>query len=109
MLTVQQVNAASGLFGPLPLDGDLSLLGGLQPSTESVYITCGDQEMFMDHTLEFSEAIRRRNPGLELRVEVAAGEVHDWLVLEGTLGVVGSATRRMRRWALNRLRCRTLD
>lgn len=87
----------------LPLDGDLSWLPGIESAAESLYITCGHQEVFRDHVLAFSEAVRVRNKGLELKLDVAACEVHDAILLEGSIGVVGDATLRMRRWASARL------
>lgn len=97
----------------LPMDGDLGWLRGIQDLTSSMYITCGYQEIMRDDILAFSEAIRLRNPDLDLRVEVAARAVHDSLAFEGVygfvLGCVGGATRRMRRWALTRFGSRGLS
>lgn len=87
----------------LPLDGDLGWLQSIQRVTKSMYVTCGEQEVFRDHVFAFSEAIRSRNEDLILRVDVGAGEVHDALLLEGSRNVEGVAIRRMREWASSRL------
>lgn len=102
----------SGLVGAHPalaLGGGLDWLQSIQRATESLYITCGDQEVFHDHVLALSEAIRRRNQDLILRVDVGAGEVHDALLLEGSHNVIGDATRKMRGWAASRLKLGELD
>lgn len=87
----------------LPLDGDLTWMGNIKHVTESIYITCGYEEVFRDSVLSFHEAIRQRNPGLELKLEVGFHEVHDCILLEGVHGVIGDATRRMHSWAASRL------
>lgn len=87
----------------LPLDGDLTWMGNIKHVTESIYITCGHKEVFRDPVLSFYEAICRRNPDLEAKLEVGSHEVHDWILLEGVHGVIGDATRRMHAWAASRL------
>ncbi|KAK2611743.1 hypothetical protein N8I77_005067 [Diaporthe amygdali] len=87
----------------LPLDSDLPWLGNIKHFTESIYITCGHEEVFRDHVLSFSEAVRRWNPDLEVKLEVGLGEVHDCILLEGVHGVFGDATQRMQAWAASRL------
>ena len=95
--------ASSAAHPALSLDGDLHLLNGIQDVTKSLYITCGNEEVFRDDVRAFSEAVRRRNPDLELQMDNGIGEVHDALLLEGELGFVGDATRRMRQWASTQL------
>lgn len=87
----------------LPLDGDLTWMGNIKHVTESIYITCGYEEVFRDSVMSFHEAVRRRNPDLEVNLEVGSHEVHDWILLEGVDGVIGDATRRMHSWATSRL------
>ncbi|KAJ0163188.1 hypothetical protein CTA2_3377 [Colletotrichum tanaceti] len=84
---------------PLPLDGDLEWFGEIRAVSKSLYITAGAQELFRDDVRAFAEAVRRRNPGLDLTLDVAANEVHDAILLEGELNLVGDATKRMRKWA----------
>lgn len=87
----------------LPLDSDLTWLGNIKHVTESIYITCGHEEVFRDHEMSFSEAVRRMNPDVEVRLEVGAREVHDCILLEGVHVVIGDATQRMQAWAASRL------
>ncbi|KAL1861654.1 hypothetical protein Daus18300_008770 [Diaporthe australafricana] len=89
----------------LPLDGDITWLGSIKHVTKSVYITCGHEEVFMDNVLAFSEAVRRMNPGLEVKLRVGPHEVHDSMLLEGIDGVIGDATKEMQAWAASRLQC----
>ncbi|KAH7029924.1 Alpha/Beta hydrolase protein, partial [Microdochium trichocladiopsis] len=93
----------SGAHPALPLDGNLGWLGAIQRLTGSLYVTCGYQEVFRDDILSFAEAVRLRNPGLDVKVDVGAREVHDAILLEGAHAVVGDATRRMRAWASSQL------
>lgn len=87
----------------LPLDGDLTWLGNIKNVSESIYITCGHEEVFRDPVLSFCEALRRMNPGMEVKLEIGAHEVHDCILIEGVYGVIGYATKRMQSWAASRL------
>lgn len=87
----------------LPLEGDLTWMGNIKHVIESIYITCGHEEVFRDSVLSFHEAIRRRNPGLEVKLEVGSHEVHDCILLEGVHAAIGDVTRRMLSWAASRL------
>lgn len=87
----------------LPLDGDLTWLGNIQHVSKSIYITCGHEEVFRDPVLSFSEAVRRMNPGMEVKLDIGPHEVHDCILLEGVHGVIGDATQKMRSWAASRL------
>ncbi|WQF76653.1 Putative alpha/beta hydrolase-3 [Colletotrichum destructivum] len=84
---------------PMPLDGDLEWFGEIQAVSKSIYITTGAQEVFRDDVRAFAEAVRRRNPDLDFKLDVAANEVHDSILLEGEFDAVGDATKRMRQWA----------
>ncbi|GJD05398.1 alpha/beta hydrolase [Colletotrichum higginsianum] len=90
---------ASNPHQPMPLDGDLEWFGEIQAVSKSIYITAGAQEVFRDDIRAFAEAVRRRNPDLDFKLDVAANEVHDSILLEGVFDVVGDATKRMRQWA----------
>lgn len=93
---------ATAAHPALPLDGDRSWFGTIHGVTEALYVSCGGHEVFRDHVCAFSEAVRIRNPKLKSTLEVAPGEVHDWILLEGNHGLIGDATERMRRWASSR-------
>lgn len=83
----------------LPLDGDLTWLGNIKHVSESIYITCGHEEVFRDPVLSFCEALRRRNPGMEVKLDIGPHEVHDCILLEGVHDVIGDTTRKMQAWA----------
>lgn len=87
----------------MPLDGDLNWLRSIERITESMYITCGHLEVFLDAVLSFGEAVRRMNTNMEVKLEVGPHEIHDCILLEGVHGVIGDATRRMQVWAASRL------
>ncbi|EFQ29331.1 alpha/beta hydrolase fold protein [Colletotrichum graminicola] len=83
---------------PLPLDGDPEWFGEVQTVAKAVYFTAGGQEVFRDDVRAFAEAVRRCNPDVDFKLDVAANEVHDSILLEAELGVAGDATKRMRQW-----------
>lgn len=82
----------------LPADADESWLDGLGTVVQKVYVTVGGQEMFRDQGILISQTIRTRNPGIDMEVEVADKEAHDFILLEGETRVVGDATSRMKAW-----------
>ncbi|KXH37554.1 alpha/beta hydrolase fold protein [Colletotrichum simmondsii] len=84
---------------PLALDGDMEWFGEIHTIAKSVYVTAGAQEVFCDDSRTFAEAVRRRNPGLDVQLEIAATEVHDGILIESEREVIGDASRRMRGWA----------
>ncbi|KAK1639086.1 alpha/beta hydrolase [Colletotrichum phormii] len=84
---------------PLALDGDMEWFGEIHTIAKSVYVTAGAQEVFCNDSRVFAEAVRRRNPGLNVQLEVAATEVHDGILIESEFGMIGDASQRMRSWA----------
>lgn len=84
---------------PLALDGDMEWFGEIHNISKSVYVTAGAQEVFCDDARIFAEAVRRRNPGLDVQLEVAATEVHDGILIESECEVIGDASLKMRSWA----------
>lgn len=87
----------------LPLDGDLTWLGNIKHVSESIYITCGHEEVFRDPVLSFCEVLRRMSAGMEVKLDIGPHEVHDCILIEGVHGVIGDATQRMQSWAASRL------
>lgn len=83
----------------LPADADdEKWLDGMDRVVKKVYVTCGRHEILRDQGIEMAEAIRRRNSGVDVRLEVADKEAHDFMLLEGERRLVGDATARMRAW-----------
>ena len=87
----------------LPLEGDPAWLSRFDTVVNAVYLRAGKQEMFLDHNVQFAELLRRQCDKLELQVELAEKEAHDFLLLEGMASVKGEATRSMQQWATTRL------
>lgn len=78
---------------------DEKWLDGMDRIVKRVYVTCGRHEILRDQGIEIAERIRRRNSqGVEVKLEVAEKEAHDFILLEGERRVVGDATVRMRSW-----------
>ncbi|KAF9875447.1 hypothetical protein CkaCkLH20_07267 [Colletotrichum karsti] len=93
----------SHLAMAMPMDGDLAWLDEMSSATKSLYITGGQQEAFRDDIRAFSEQISCSKNDLDLLVELAEHEAHDFILLEGQTGRVGDATSRMRNWAAAQL------
>lgn len=81
-----------------PLDVDASWLNGLNTVVDSVYVTVGKKEILYDQGVRIADMIRRLNPPVELRMEEAEKEAHDFILVEGWIGQAGDATQRMKRW-----------
>ncbi|KAK1753011.1 Alpha/Beta hydrolase protein [Echria macrotheca] len=94
-----EVEKREGKGWAMPADVDTEAwFEGLHGIVKSMYITVGGQEVFLDQCVHFAEAIRRGNPGLDVRFEVVGHEAHDWIMLEGGDMEDGDAMRRMRAW-----------
>lgn len=91
---------AKGEGWSLPLDVPAVWLDGIDSVVKSLYVTAGEQEIWRDHGILFAETVRRRNPGLEVTLEVPENEPHDFILVEGENSVVGDATKRMRSWVV---------
>lgn len=81
-----------------PTDVDDSWFDGFSSICRNIYVTAGEQEVLRDQCTFFVERVSRRNPGLEVRLEIAENEAHDFILLEGENKIVGDATVRMRSW-----------
>ncbi|KAK5662198.1 hypothetical protein OQA88_8103 [Cercophora sp. LCS_1] len=98
--SVCQAEMEGGNVWCWPVDGDCEKwFTGLDEVVEMVYVTVGAQEVFLDQGVEFAEAVRRGNPGLDVKLEISKNEAHDWILLEGGAGEDGDAMVRMRNWA----------
>ncbi|KAK6450849.1 hypothetical protein FP744_10007099 [Trichoderma asperellum] len=82
----------------LPTDIDGPWFDGVSRICRNLYVTVGQHEVLRDHGVEFAECIALRNPGLDVRLEIAEKEAHDFILLEGNSKIVGDATTRMRTW-----------
>lgn len=82
----------------LMADVDEKWLDGMGNIVRKVYVTCGKHEILRDQGIEIAESIRARNADVEVKLEVAEKEAHDFILLEGQRQVVGDATTRMRSW-----------
>ena len=82
----------------LTADVDEKWLDGMGNIARKVYVTCGKHEILRDQGIGIAESIRARNADVEVKLEVAEEEAHDFILLEGQNQVVGDATTRMRNW-----------
>ncbi|KAK3997874.1 Alpha/Beta hydrolase protein [Cladorrhinum sp. PSN332] len=71
---------------------------GLEGVVKHVYVTAGEEEVFLDQSVRIAEVVRNANPKLDVRLEVTKGEAHDWILMEGEKKADGDATKRMRSW-----------
>lgn len=82
----------------LPVDVDDEWLDGMGRVVRQVYVTCGKHEVLRDQGIAIAESIRKRNGDVDVKLEVAEKEAHDFILLEGERRHVGDATVRMRTW-----------
>ncbi|KAJ9150144.1 Alpha/beta-hydrolase [Coniochaeta hoffmannii] len=87
-----------GLGWAMPVDADETWFDGLSKATKALYVTVGRQEIIRDQGLVWADRIRRRNKDVQVTLEIADNEAHDFILLEGMHNVVGDATVRMRKW-----------
>ncbi|KAK4121991.1 alpha/beta-hydrolase [Parathielavia appendiculata] len=93
-----EVKQRKGWAMPMDLEDAEGWFGGLDGVVKEVYVTAGEQEVLLDHGVAFADAVRRGNPGMEVRLEVMKNEAHDWILMEGGEGIEGDAMKRMRAW-----------
>lgn len=79
-------------------DVDEAWLDGMGKVVRQVYVTCGKHEVLRDQGIAIAETIRKRNGDVDVKLEVAEKEAHDFILLEGERKHVGDATVRMRTW-----------
>ncbi|KAK0660803.1 Alpha/Beta hydrolase protein [Cercophora samala] len=84
----------------LPQERQEAWFEGLDKVVSHVYITAGEQEVFLDQSVQLADVFKKANNNgrLDVKVEVMKSEAHDWILLEGENGHDGDATRRMRGW-----------
>lgn len=79
-------------------DVDEKWLDGMGKVARRVYVTCGKHELLRDQGIYLAETLRKRNGDVDVQLEVAEKEAHDFILLEGEKKEVGDATVRMRTW-----------
>ncbi|KAJ4397890.1 hypothetical protein N0V93_002128 [Gnomoniopsis smithogilvyi] len=82
----------------LMADVEETWLDGMSRVVSRVYVTCGKHEILRDQGIYIAQDIQTRNPNVEVRLQVAEKEAHDFILLEGQRRRVGDATLRMRNW-----------
>lgn len=73
-------------------------LGGMGRVVRRVYVTVGKHEILRDQGITLAEILRRENKDVDVKLEVAEKEAHDFILVEGLGMDVGDATVRMRTW-----------
>lgn len=82
----------------LMADVDEKWLDGMGNVVKRLYVTCGEHEILRDQGIYIAQSIRMRNPGIDVKLQVAEKEAHDFILLEGERRDLGDATLRMRDW-----------
>lgn len=82
----------------LMTDVDEKWLDGMSKVVKRVYVTCGKHEILRDQGINIAQRLRDDNPDIDVRLQVAEKEAHDFILLEGQRRDVGYATLRMRHW-----------
>ncbi len=93
-----EMAAQKGWAMPMDIEDPEGWFRGLEGVVREVYVTAGEQEVLRDQGVQFADAVRRGNPGVEVKLEVSKDEAHDWILMEGDKGIDGDATKRMRAW-----------
>ena len=93
-----EVAAQKGWAMPMDLKDPESWFRGLERVVKQVYVTAGEQEILRDQGVAFADAVGKGNPGVTLKLDVSKDEAHDWILMEGSDGIDGDATKRMRAW-----------
>ncbi|KAK3376964.1 Alpha/Beta hydrolase protein [Lasiosphaeria ovina] len=96
---VFDAEVASGEGWAMPADVDASWWDRLRDVTPALYVTVGKHEVLRDQGVVFTEAVRRRNAAVDVRLEVMDSEAHDFILLDGQAKRDGDPTKRMRAWA----------
>ncbi|OAQ94327.1 alpha/beta hydrolase fold protein [Purpureocillium lilacinum] len=81
-----------------PMDVDTSWFKGIDDVVARIYVTVGKREVLADHGIKFVKVLRTLGVMSDIRLEETEGEAHDWILLEGEVGSVGDATKRMKDW-----------
>lgn len=89
---------SAGKRWALMADVDERWLNGMGNVVKRVYVTCGKHEILRDQGIYIAQNIRMRNPDVDVKLEVAEKEAHDFILLEGERRELGDATMRMRDW-----------
>ncbi|KAF4583078.1 alpha/beta hydrolase fold protein [Ophiocordyceps camponoti-floridani] len=79
-----------------PLHVDASWFTGINGIVSTVYVTVGKREVLLEDARGLTK--RLEMAGCEVRLDEADDEAHDFIYLEGAMGEVGDATRRMKDW-----------
>ncbi|KAK4463498.1 Alpha/Beta hydrolase protein [Cladorrhinum samala] len=93
-----ELKEKKGWCMPMDLDDPVEWYKGLENVVNKVYVTAGEEEVFLDQSVKFAQVVRDGNPKVDLRFEVTKGEAHDWLLMDGDKQMDGDATKRMRGW-----------
>lgn len=86
-----------------PLDGDGTSFDGMDSVVREIYVTAGEFELFRDQSVAVASELRSRNPRLVVRLDVFPKLAHDFILLEGRDGIMGTAMSSMREWMVELL------
>lgn len=89
---------SSGYTHETPLDAGDDWFDGLDGVISKLYLTVGNNEILRDHGLTLVEQLKARGQKIDIRVEIAEREAHDFILVENIFGNIGDATKRMKTW-----------
>ncbi len=93
-----EMKQQKGWCMPMDVEDPVGWHTGLGKVVKEVYVTVGQQEIFLDQGVAYADAIRKASPGVTVKLDASKDEAHDWILMEGDKGIDGDATQRMRDW-----------
>ena len=84
----------------MPIDVDDAWFIGMSNVVGQLYVTVGKNEVLRDEGIQLAESMLKRNPDMEIRLEVREKEAHDFILLEGQICHMGNAMKAMKAWML---------
>ncbi|EOO01545.1 putative alpha beta hydrolase fold protein [Phaeoacremonium minimum UCRPA7] len=84
----------------MPIDVDDAWFIGMSNVVGQLYVTVGKNEVLRDEGIQLAESMLKRNPDMEIRLEVREKEAHDFILLEGQICYMGNAMKAMKAWML---------
>lgn len=92
---------AEGKGWAMPNDVDDVWFTGMSKVVRQLYVTVGKNEVLRNEGIQMAHSMRKRNPDMDVKLEVREKEAHDFILLEGEIGHMGDATKDMKAWMLS--------
>ncbi|KAK9425033.1 putative Alpha/Beta hydrolase protein [Seiridium unicorne] len=98
----EQTSIDKGQERSMPLDGGGEWLDNWGKVTKALYVAVGANEVLRDQGFQIAEIARTRNKDMDVRLEVAETDAHDFVLLEGMMAF---AAREYSDTPVSRLAC----